>query len=241
MSVSEDEVAQLKALLNIKQLLKCDSINKRKKTEFILSRSVLSFCIKSSLKNTDISLDIQERPQLPPLVLQAQQNDIRFSISHSKNWLAIAITQGVEAVGFDLQVVKNYSDEQGFPGKDIERAQYFCNEPQLSELKLYKDDKRLFSRQYTKLWAMKEAYLKSLELGINHELLRKLEFTKASNQSGSLHSTTIENKPQDSFAVALYCQKSYTVTCHHLTLIKRKFHIEKFNSQLQWETFNVET
>ena len=238
-TVSEDEIAQLKSLLNPEQQHKYDSINKRKKAEFVLSRSLLTFGVRQALENEHAIFGIQEQSQLPPLVTLAKQHNIQFSISHSQHMIGIAIVQGKQAVGFDIQVFKDFSKELNFPKNSIESAQYFCNESQLSILNDYSNDKALFARHYTQLWANKEAYLKSLQLGINHELLKKTGFIKATNPHSHLHASILKNDLQGTFALALYCEKSYKIVSHTLTLKQLKFCIKKPNFQLNWEAFNI--
>ena len=238
-TVSEDDVASLKALLNTEQQQKCDSINQRKKTEFILSRSLLTFAVNSALESEDIALNIQERLHLPPLVTIAAQHNIQFSISHSKHMLGITVRKGKEAIGFDIQAMKDFSKDINFPQNSLESAQYFCNEAQINELTRYIDDRALFTQHYTQIWANKEAYLKSLQLGINHELLKKTGFIKEKKQSCHLHTSFFFDSGKGAFALAIYCKKPYSVTSQTLIINQLKFSAQKPNLPLEWEALDV--
>ncbi len=238
-TVSKEDVAALKALLNMEQQQKCDSISQRKKTEFILSRSLLTFAVNQALKKDNLVLHIQERPQLPPLVDTAVQHDIQFSISHSRHMLGITIGRGKEAIGFDIQAIKDCSKDLNFPENSLESAKYFCNASQISELSSYAMDKELFARNYTKIWAKKEAYLKSLQLGINHELLKKTDFIKAKNQQGNLHTSMLGSTHDDAFALAIYSEKLYSVISHSLNMNQLTFCIQNPNLPFDWEVFDV--
>lgn len=251
-TVSQQEVHALKVLLNPEQKDKYESINNRKQTEFVISRSLLNFAVKKNLKNTLLSnnqtmIDIQERPQLPPLVNLAEENNIQFSISHSQSLIGIAIGQNMGAIGFDLQGIKTFSNTQNFSENAIESARFFCNEPQLSALLSYIDesndngDRSLFSRNYTKLWAKKEAYLKSLHCGINSVLLKKTHFIKRPDEQGLLCATVFEKTHDTDFIFALFCEKPYSIVCHSLNLQQLKFQTNKSALNLNWDVYDVES
>ncbi len=237
--VSKAQIDQLKALLNPEQQYKCDSIAKRKRSEFILSRTLLIHAIRQTLQDQEVALDIQERSQLPPLVEIADQHNIQFSISHSKNMIGIAIGQNMNAIGFDLQAIKHFSETQLLSGDAIESARYFCNESQLADLDSYTDNKTLFAHNYTKLWAKKEAYLKALQCGISTTLLIKTSFTKSPDNQGTLSVSLLLGNHNDYFMLALFCERPYTISCDSLELDKLSLITNKSNTPLEWEFFKI--
>lgn len=81
--------------------------------------------------------------------------DIHFSISHSGDYFAVAISE--KEVGIDIQILKNPDD------KLIGRV---CCENE----KLFVNASENKEKAFTEIWTKKEAYLKALGTGIDREL-----------------------------------------------------------------------
>ncbi len=87
-----------------------------------------------------------------------ENSDIRFSISHSGDYVCVAVARGVE-IGVDIQLVQNNRDRL---------ADRFYSKGELSALAgLENDEKR---EEFFRIWTRKEALLKADGCGITIDL-----------------------------------------------------------------------
>ena len=104
----------------------------------------------------------------PRLVHVSGRPDLRFNVSHSGEWLVVAVAVGGE-VGVDVQ-------EVGSRGRSIDGIARFCTPAETSLL----DSHSLTERPevLARLWAAKEAVLKATGEGVDRSL-RELDVSAA--------------------------------------------------------------
>ncbi len=92
-----------------------------------------------------------------------EKSDIFFNLSHSEKKVCAAFSFEAD-IGVDIQVVSNFSDKM--------KKRVFC-ENELAVAESFEDSNRYF----TKLWAIKESFLKNTGIGIAFDL-KSLDFSK---------------------------------------------------------------
>jgi phosphopantetheinyl transferase len=100
--------------------------------------------------------DALGKPQLPP----GADDTIRFSLSHSGAWIAVAVTHCAE-VGLDVERMRRLSDVEAM----IDRC---CTPTEAERVRRYPPRTR--TRALLEVWTLKEAYLKGLGTGIRCRL-----------------------------------------------------------------------
>ncbi|MCG7495625.1 4'-phosphopantetheinyl transferase superfamily protein [Vibrio sp. Of7-15] len=134
--------------------------NARRK-EFIygrlLAKSILSKHL--NVKPHNISLT---KTKLGKLVVEGMEEEVYFNLSHSGNFISLAVSKD-DHVGVDIEV--NTKIEEGEIG-DITNSHFNVNE--ISYVLESSQDERSF--QFTKMWTCKEAVLKALGVGLTAPL-----------------------------------------------------------------------
>lgn len=112
------------------------------------SLQLLSHCLKQPVKEKDVLFNSQGKPYLKNL-------PIHFNISHSADWFAMVVSWETP-VGIDIEVVR--------PLKGVEemRQRYFSKKEQ--------DYVEQDALRFFQVWNRKEAYLKTLGLGLQDNL-----------------------------------------------------------------------
>jgi len=212
-------------------------ISKRQK-EYLLGRLLLRRALQHTLNTHLPKIDVIDQDGLPPLVALAEQNHIRFSISHSYNLIAIAMLRGVDQnapkIGLDVELIK--------PVNSFETTRFFCNNSQQNAL-----DQLNCQQQKTDLyylyWTLKEAYLKAYHKGIGDEQFKRLGFkTSPSSESRKLVSSYFyhpDKSLSERYQIASYCSAPHTIkTC---LITGHGEDIQPFITvQTDWDNFTIE-
>ena len=104
--------------------------------------------------------------------------ELYFNYSHSKHAAACVLSN--QAVGIDLEQIRNYSEKT---------AQRFCSQGEWSWLQRQPD----LNKAWIQIWTMKEAWLKYRGTGLRVDL-RDLDFTAAlENASAQKEITVLEH------------------------------------------------
>ena len=104
--------------------------------------------------------------------------ELYFNYSHSKHAAACVLSR--QAVGIDLEQIRNYSEKT---------AQRFCSQGEWSWLQRQPD----LNKAWIQIWTMKEAWLKYRGTGLRVDL-RDLDFTAAlENASAQKEITVLEH------------------------------------------------
>jgi len=239
----ENSIDLLSNRLGKEQREKLLRIHDRKKTEFVLSRSLLKFALdrhlKEGIKMPKGYWQIREREQLPPKIENVEAENLQFSISHSQSIVSITCCLSNQRIGFDIQACKQFSNFQ----QGLETAKYFCNDKQLAVLSEIATDQnmRLFSSTYTLYWSLKEAYFKALHQGIHNESLKNTSFEPCTINKAKCLTRMYQNALQAHFQIAVYHSKPFTIETHQLeienSLIKISNHFPITN--IGWEGFRI--
>jgi 4'-phosphopantetheinyl transferase len=132
--------------------------NKIDRLNNVITWVMLKYAIKETFGITDfhISYDIYGKPYL------TDYNNVYFNISHCVQGCIVVVSDG--KVGVDIQEIRDFSHSV---------AEKVCSEAELECLDLSSDKKRLF----TKMWVIKESYVKMTGEGITNGL-KNIDTTK---------------------------------------------------------------
>ena len=117
--------------------------------------------------------------------------ELHFNYSHSKHAAACVLSK--QAVGIDLEQVRNYSEKT---------AQRFCSQGEWIWLQRQPD----LNKAWIRIWTMKEAWLKFRGTGLREDL-RNLDFTAALENTSAKNEVTMPEQGQDHTA----CMQSYFI------------------------------
>lgn len=150
----ESYLDKYKSLLSTAELEKCNKkLTKSLQIKSILSQGLLKECLAESLNKKPESLIIKTQPQGKPFI--PEEPTLHFNISHSRDYLVIAISYD-SPLGIDLEFQDNNYKE-----KTIE--QFMSPMEMDSYTELSQNKKCDF---YFKIWTAKESLAKSLGLGL---------------------------------------------------------------------------
>lgn len=129
----------------------------KRKRQFYASRLLLNQL--SDHHFSPLKLTAVEPLSRPYQLLSNNNQTHNFNISHSHNWVCVAIADANinEAIGVDIQTLK-----LGWPP---EKARFFCSKTQLK--KGYESE--LPDHYFTQLWSNKEAYFKATQQRFTHK------------------------------------------------------------------------
>lgn len=217
------------------QRLRFDNLKNKRKIEFGITRLFLMQCLKRFLHERfnyqTKTIEIIEQENSPPKINIDKRINLRFSISHSKNLIAILISEILEQDcdwGLDI--------EQCRLVKNSETAMLFCNTNQLVTLKKTKS----YEEHYYRFWTQKEAILKAKRSGITDTELKTIEGV-LSSKSQPLRSTVFFN-PIDScdYMISAFCRENTsTIDCQLVTLDKELRFSTVKPHQLSWQYYQL--
>jgi 4'-phosphopantetheinyl transferase len=128
------------------------------RARFTLGRGLLRKCLGEYLQQTPETIELaytdRERPVL------AQDDGIQFSISHTHDLVAVAVTADAR-IGLDLEYVQTYPDL-------AEMARQILSEKDLRTFAALPRNEALIA--FFRVWTRKEAYLKARGEGIAEAL-----------------------------------------------------------------------
>ena len=154
-----------------KRLNKINSIKSR--YEFISSHSLLN-CTLSSILNIPasslrLSYNTHGKPYLDHKCLKKNNQELFFSLSHSKEKTALAISTAIET-GLDIEQTSTRNLHSC-----LRLARRYYHPTEQEYIHSTKNEHKQLKRFY-KIWTLKESYLKAIGTGINIEL-KSLCFT----------------------------------------------------------------
>lgn len=165
--VAEDLEALGSDWLSASELTRLERIrSERRRREFLAGRLALRRTL-SSVYGGDVFRDwsIDAPEEAPPrLSSPFPSSEIRLGLSHSADWLLCAVAN--VPVGVDIERVR---DDRDYPAL----IQEVCSPKEQQRLRTNSND--TVPAQFTALWALKEAWLKSRAEGVELGRLSKIE------------------------------------------------------------------
>ena len=226
--------------LDVAQQEKLANINPRKQHEFIISRTLLKYCLNHFLPKKDIQWKITEQSQLPPLVSPANQLNIQFNISHSASMIGIAVCESESTIGFDLQKIKTFDSIE----RAMQNAKYFCSNQELLLLEQLLHQANTISVdqlsvEITKLWTMKEAFFKQQLCGIHQHHLKHTHFQLCADNTMQGLFTDWQDNCQNLFQMAFFGPKKCAIQCFEITAEndELKLMANKLEHTVTWQGF----
>lgn len=214
-----------------------DAVRGKRKTEFGITRLFLRHCLQQSLHKQfglqTEEIEIIEQENLPPLVAIAEQKKIAFSISHSKQLIAImiaAMPSKNSRLGLDVEQFRFI--------RNPESATLFCNEAQLAMLNQATSQEH--DEHYYRFWTQKEAVLKARQSGIVDADLKVIEGV-ACTANGSLRSSHFTNAiDQSNYTVTTFCQEHAEKNqCQLVTLNEKQHFSLEQTIDLKWQNYQL--
>ena len=211
------------------------NLSLKRQNVYCLTRTLLNHALTDAFDNKNIHWEITEQLDLPPKITLATDcsNTVvapKFSISHTKNTIGIAIGEAncseISQLGLDIEVVNSK--------RSLESAGFFCNKNQLNEIDLLKDT--LKQRQHIiRLWTQKEAYFKAHSQTILNPNLKALSVSTNLTADKYLSSTSMS----DSTEISIYSDAEILIKPQWIAFdasgnIKKLLPIE-----LNWQNYGV--
>lgn len=175
---SEEKQKEYLKFLDKEKLSQFNSAtNQNRKKSILISHGFLKEAVAQeyNINKKDLVFSVTEKGK--PFC--RSHENIHFSISHSGDYFAVAISE--KEIGIDIQTVKNFNE------KLVDRV---CCEKE----KLFVNSSENKSKAFTEIWTKKEAYLKALGTGIDRELT-------------TVDTTELDfiTECQDEFIVSVFC------------------------------------
>lgn len=129
------------------------------KQERLLSYALLRLTLAKHLSYLPGDLQIQRPKGKKPFLIGGKKfNDIFFNVSHSRDWITIALTEDCP-VGIDIEAFHILQDQDSFMHRNFSTNEMVYIKSSLNS-----------ERRFYEVWTRKEAYLKYLGLGIVKDL-----------------------------------------------------------------------
>ena len=202
---------------------------------YCLTRTLLNHALTNAFDNKNFRWEIEEQLGLPPKIKLAadSSNTVvtpKFSISHTKNIIGIAISEAkyseISSLGLDIEEINSK--------RSLERAQFFCNKDQLNELHLLKD--RLQQHRFiTRLWTQKEAYFKAHSQTILSPDLKALSVSANTTTDKYMSSASMN----DSTEISTYCNAEILIEPQWITFDALGCVKELLPTDLNWQNYGV--
>lgn len=179
----------------------------------ILARYAISEHFNVPYLLSDFSFTSKGKPFL------SEYKEYNFNISHSKNWLACAVSDG--NVGVDVETIKKINPSI---------ADRFFTESEVRFLNTLNDDNR--NEMFIRFWTIKESYLKAIGKGLALEL-NSFNIEPQGDDNFVLNN----NEDAEKYSVSSYKLKdAYVAVCAEKPAQKPKFictDIDKVLSNIQ--------
>ena len=187
--------------LPVEQRSRASKLNGKRLQEFYFGRQLLKFaCDQLDTKNITPPYKIIERENNAPQLKDSSGRDLASSISHSSKWLGVVICHdpNVLHVGIDIETIRD--------DWSIEKANFFCNQQQISEA-LAIQDTALRNRFFTTIWAQKEAHFKA---GGQHVL---------NTNSPPINPALLQTKNVDNTSImSIYCAQQTMINIQEVSI-----------------------
>lgn len=184
--LSDSEYATFCSLLGADEQQRLARLRPRKQREFLISRALLRYLLSHLLSHVSgqrlspREWHIEERMDLPPRVVQAEEAGLHFSISHSAGVVAVAISSHT-SMGIDIEYRRT---------RDYLGLAQTAFHPAECDLLAGVPVERL-PQAFYRAWTLGEAALKSQLLGLSSGMASRLrmsgvegEFTDMRRLSG---------------------------------------------------------
>lgn len=187
--ISEQESLKDAAILGESESIKINDLSGRRRQEYLLGRCLLRAGLSTVIDHRIAWQDwqVEERQDLPPVVLQAEQLGLYFSISHSQGWVAVAISNQSK-LGLDIE----YRRERRY----AELAQGWYHESEVEGLKKLSESDA--QAAFYRLWTQKEAYIKFLQKSVFSGLTKSVCF-----ESIAVSGADVDNAKLGAYSVEL--------------------------------------
>jgi len=154
------------------ELSRARRLKPAKQQVFVITRILLRKLLSQYLPQiTESDWKIEERKDLPPLIHQAEQARLHFSISHSQASLALAICHG-KPVGVDIE----YCRRRDF----VALVDSWFHADLSSHIKRLEPAQQ--KAEFYRLWTVFEAYIKSEHKGIFDGISKELKLSPDGKQ-----------------------------------------------------------
>jgi 4'-phosphopantetheinyl transferase len=148
----------LHSLLNTAEAEKCSRFHKEDdKRRFLISRAVLKVLAGEYLNQIPFEVQIKESLKKKPFVESGSQRGFHFNLSHSGDWILIAVSG--DEVGIDIEVKDDFFayNEIMLPAFSVSEVEFVSQSHQQADA-------------FYLLWTRKEALLKATGYGIADNL-----------------------------------------------------------------------
>lgn len=161
------------ALLGESERARLEPYRGRRYREFLQSRLLLRQALSDVVPGRLSPGDwrITERSGQPPLIEEALELGWRYSLSHSRNWIAIALSNRAPC-GVDLEY---HRDRRNL----LELAEHWFHPEEAKALADQTDTRQLAT--FYRLWTLKEALIKSRQQSVFSGLLDRCRFIDCSD------------------------------------------------------------
>lgn len=156
--------------------------NKRKR-QFYASRLLLNQLSQYYFPSNELS--VNEPLTFPYRLIGSNAESRSFNISHSDNWVTVAISEQDIDIGVDIQTLKS--------DWSPEKARFFCTDDQIQTGLSHPQPDHYFSQ----LWCQKEAYFKANQSGF---------FNTESTYDNNFYNKIINT----SLFISMHCSASHT-------------------------------
>lgn len=148
-------------LLGQSERLRWQQFRGRRQQEFLYGRVALRTALSYWCPQVPLSgWCIEERKDQAPLVFEAREAGCSYSISHSRGWVAVAISPSMP-VGIDIEAHK--------PRNFVEFASHWFHPEEAKLLNRYPVSDQ--APVFYELWTLKEAYIKFAGLDLFSDIL----------------------------------------------------------------------
>ena len=170
----------------------------KRKQQYCASRLLLNQMCKQHFICSDLQAD--EPLVFPYCLIGRNKSRHNINISHSNNWIAVAIADHAIAsnVGVDIQTFKS--------GWTHDKARFFCSEKQVKQGFEQTFEQAKIDHFFSQLWCQKEAFYKAT----------KKRFTEKGFEGDDFLSTRCIHKDENSeqasappVFLSLYCESQY--------------------------------
>lgn len=171
-------------ILDRQDLSRIKHARSKRRDEFLLSRLLLRYALTCHLGGTEPgTLEVVEKTSGQPEVPRADQSGLRFNISHSHQYVAVAVSTDIDdSIGVDIEYSQN-------PRAIKDIARVFCSDQELEEINKINKTGDLEKLLY-RLWTRKEAALKSRGLGLGEVPMKEIRFNPEPTELPSMANKT---------------------------------------------------
>jgi len=155
----------------------------RRQIQFLASRWLARQLLSQAMGGDCADWPLLAHAGQPPGI--AAHPELHLSISHSGDWLAVALAE--QPVGVDIEHIVANSNSMA-------RAEIVANHNEISDLSSQVSIARQ-ATYFTRGWTLKEAWLKRHGLGLDFALMQRLHYRPTRARAPQAHSWKLNNHP----------------------------------------------